>query len=105
MKLLSNKMKIAEIAEQQALEAEMKANGIRPPAHDAKVMSPTSTVTVHPGDKGANLKDMQRAFWINFELSRKPYFGFDQADESDEEIIQEKEEEGIELDPEFILAQ
>lgn len=30
MKLLSNKTKIAEIAERGALEAEMKANGIRP---------------------------------------------------------------------------
>jgi hypothetical protein len=105
MKLLSNKTKIAEIAEREALEADMKANGIRPSMMDQKVKSPTSTVTVRPTDKGANLKDMQRAFWLNFELSRKPYFGFDQADESDEEILQEAEEEGIELDPEYIAAE
>lgn len=55
----------------------MKANGIRPPIADPKVKSPTSSITVRPADNGANLKDMQRAFWLNFELSRKPYFGFD----------------------------
>ena len=38
---------------------------------------------------GANLKDMQRAFWINYELSRKPYFGFDAN--SDEEEGEEGE--------------
>ena len=105
MKQLSNKTAIAEIVEQEALAGEMKANGIRTAPIEARVRSPTSTVTVRPSDMGANLKDMQRAFWLNFELSRKPYFGFDQADESDEEILREEEEEGIELDPEFILAQ
>jgi hypothetical protein len=106
MKQLSNKTQIADIVEQEALAGEMKANGIRSTgAGESRVKSPTSTVTVRPTDMGANLKDMQRAFWLNFELSRKPYFGFDQADESDEEVLQEEEEEGIELDPEFILAQ
>jgi len=28
---------------------------------------------------------MQRAFWINYELSRKPYFGFDQNSSDEEE--------------------
>lgn len=28
------------------------------------------------------MKDMQRAFWLNHELKRKNYLGFDQRDES-----------------------
>lgn len=60
-----------------------------------------------PIDKGANLKDMQRAMWINHELHKKAYFGFDQADDSEEEQIKDAEEDKavLELDPEFILAQ
>jgi hypothetical protein len=50
---------------------------------------------------------MQRALWINHELHQKAYFGFDQADDSEEEQIKEKEEndQDLVLDPEFIRAQ
>ena len=57
-----------------------------------------------PIDLGANLKDMQRALWINYELHKKPYQDFDQADDSEEEQIkQEEDKDEIELDPEYLL--
>lgn len=45
--------------------------------------------------------------WINYELHQKAYFGFDQADDSEEEQIKKEEEDAtaIELDPEFLKAQ
>ena len=58
------------------------------------------------------LKDLQRAAWINYELSRKPYFGFNQKD--DVEDPEDKQKEGglnpkeleelkeLEIDPEVI---
>jgi hypothetical protein len=44
--------------------------------------------------------------WINHELHQKAYWGFDQADDSEEEQIKEAEEDltAIELDPEFLRA-
>jgi hypothetical protein len=60
---------------------------------------------VRPLDLGANLKDLQRAMWINYELHKKPYFGFDQADDSEEEQVKEEiKDDQIELDPEFLKA-
>lgn len=44
-----------------------------------------------------NLKDMQRAFWINHELKRKPYFGFDQREELPDSEDEQLEKEAKQI--------
>lgn len=57
------------------------------------------------------LKDLQRASWINYELSRKPYFGFNQKDDVEDpedklkDGVDPKEQEELKalaIDPEVI---
>ena len=82
-------------------EADMKEMALPAPESSLGQTKPDSQgKSPNPFDLGANLKDMQRACWINYELSRKPYFGFDQ-NSSDEE---EGEDGGkaVELDKDII---